>query len=327
MVMAVASGTEAVIPIGVGACLVGAPVRFNGLSKKRNFVLDELGECFNLRSFCPEMAIGLGVPRAPIRLVGSSNDVAELRAVDSNSGALDVTEPLRAYGVEVLERNTDLCGYVLVKGSPSCGLERVKRYNDSGVVVRSDAAGIFAAALRTQDPLLPIEEDGRLQDDRLRESFVTRVFTYYVWRQLLREGLSYAALQKFYAQRKYLIMSRHIATYKELGRLLASARRDALEEVAQRVIALIMSALARPATRGGHTNTLMHIRGYLKTQLGANEKAELGELIEQYRQGYVPLVVPLTLLRHHFAQHPDTYIEQQLFMQPYPSTLRLRNFI
>jgi uncharacterized protein YbgA (DUF1722 family)/uncharacterized protein YbbK (DUF523 family) len=331
--MTVPRESEAYIPVGVGSCLLGAPVRFNGLSKKHNPVLADLSQFFSWRSFCPEMAIGLGVPRAPIRLVGGlpvdgpAGVWSDLRAVDSVTGVIDVTQSLRDYGAAVLKQQPDLCGYILVKGSPSCGLERVKRYNAAGVVEGRDATGIFAAALSACDPLLPLEEDGRLQDQHLRESFVARVFTYHAWRELQREGLSCATLQTFYAQRKYLIMSRHIATYKQLGKLLATADKGSLAAVAQQTITLIMSALSRPATRSGHTNTLMHIRGYLKNQLSANEKAELSDLIEQYRQGFVPLVVPLTLLRHHFSRHPHSYIERQLFMQPYPSVLRLRNHL
>jgi len=191
----------------------------------------------------------------------------------------------------------------------------------------SDATGLFAAALKAGNHLLPVEEDGRLHDAALRESFVVRVFTYYEWRQLEHSGLTYRGLQEFYARRKYLLMSRHIATYKQLGKLLADGHRRDLSDVAQQTITLIMSALSRPATRTGHTNTLMHIRGYLKNVLSPAEKIELSDVIEQYRCGVVPLVVPLTLLHHHFAQHPDAYIERQLFMQPYPATLGLRNSI
>jgi uncharacterized protein YbgA (DUF1722 family) len=173
--------------------------------------------------------------------------------------------------------------------------------------------------------LLPVEDDGRLHDDRLCESFVARVFTYWQWQELNRAGLTYPALQQFYSRHKYLVMSRHVPTYRALGRLLADARREPLETLAPQVIALILEALKKPATRRGHTNVLEHIRGYLKHKISADEKQELGDVIAQYRQGVVPLVVPLTLLRHLFRRHPDAYIEQQLFMQPYPAVLQLRN--
>lgn len=316
------------IPVGIGACLLGLPVRFNGSHKKGSGVLDALAAHFELRPFCPEVAIGLGVPRPTIRLVGPAGELVEqasLRAVDSDTGAHDVSVPLRDYGATVAAAQSDLCGYIFVKGSPSCGMERVKRYADNGTVQPANATGLFAEALMRAQPLLPVEEDGRLHDDRLRESFVARVFTYYHWRTLCREGLTHHQLLKFYARHKYLVMSRHIPTYQALGRLLADAKREPLDTLVPQVIALIMDALKRPATRRGHTNVLEHIRGYLKRRINAEEKQELGEVIEQYRTGIVPLIVPLTLLKHFFRRYPDAYIEQQVFMQPYPENLSLRN--
>jgi uncharacterized protein YbgA (DUF1722 family)/uncharacterized protein YbbK (DUF523 family) len=312
------------IPVGIGACVLGEPVRFNGVGKKRSEPVTRLGECFELRTFCPEVAIGLGVPRPTIRLVG---EMAAERAVDSDTGQHDVTAALQNSAATFLAQHIDLCGYIFVKGSPSCGMERVKRYNTSGNVQASDGVGIFASALMAANPLLPVEEDGRLHDEHLCESFVARVFTYADWKELCSREVTLHALQKFYAQHKYLIMSRHVAAYKELGKMLAQHGSDSVSKLAERVITLIMAALKRPATRSGHINALQHIRGYLKNDLNKEEKHELNELIEQYRNGHVPLVVPLTLLRHHFRQHPDSYIEQQLFMRPYPDTLRLRNHL
>lgn len=316
------------IPVGIGACLLGEPVRYNGSHKKGSTALDALGAFFEFRSFCPEMAIGLGVPRPPIRLVGAAGaDVEQitLRAVDSDTGTRDVSVALRSYGDRVAAEESDLCGYILVKGSPSCGFERVKRYTDKGVSQPADAIGLFAEALMRGNPLLPIEEDGRLHDDRLRESFVVRVFTYFHWRELCRQGLTHHKLMKFYSRHKYLVMSRHIPTYQALGKLLANAKATPLDTLAPQVIALLMDALKRPSTRSGHTNVLEHIRGYLKRRISAEEKAELGEVIAQYRDGTVPLIVPLTLLKHFFRRYPDAYIEQQVFMQPYPAELSLRN--
>lgn len=309
------------IPVGIGACLLGQPVRCNGLGKKSNDVLTALTEFFEWRPFCPEVAIGPGAPRVPICLVGE-------RALDS--GAHDITEALRAGAAAWLAHQDDLCGHVLVQGSPSCGMARVNRYPAApvrGALCNGDGSGIFASALMAAAPLLPVEEDGRLRDAHLRESFVVRVFTYHDWRQLCRAGLSRHALLQFYARYKYLVMSRHVPTYHRLGRLLADAGASPLPELAGQVIASIMDALRRPASRAGHTNALLHIRGYLKHRISAAEKAELGELIEQYRRGSVPLIAPLTLLRRHFRRNPDAYIEQQVFLRPYPDALGLGNDI
>jgi uncharacterized protein YbgA (DUF1722 family)/uncharacterized protein YbbK (DUF523 family) len=328
------------IPVGIGACLMGEPVRFNGSHKKGSDALAALAGFFEFRRFCPEVAIGLGVPREPIRLVGPAGefvDQAELRAVDSVTGIHDVSAALRAYGERVGHEQDDLCGYILVKGSPSCGLERVKRYSENkegingqiikGVSQPANAVGLFAEALIRANPLLPLEEDGRLHDDHLRESFVARVFTYFHWRQLNQQGLTHHALAKFYSRHKYLVMSRHVPTYQALGKLLADAKREPLDQLAPQVITLILDALKRPATRQGHANVLEHIRGYLKRRISAEEKSELGAVIEQYRTGIVPLIAPLTLLKHFFRRYPDAYIEQQIFMQPYPEQLGLRNAI
>lgn len=313
------------IPVGIGACLVGQPVRYNGAAKKSDSVLGQLGRHFDFRALCPEVDIGLGVPRPPIRLVDRGDGL--LRAVDSKTGQRDVTEALR--GVVHRQRGAldSLCGYVLVKGSPSCGYQRVKRYSPLGHVIKSDARGVFADELTRLYPLLPVEDEGRLHDDRLRESFVSRVYTYHAWKQLLAFGLTHHRLLTFYSRHKYLVMAHDVSRYRQLGRVLADAGRQPLEPLAEVVISEMMAALAQPATRRGHTDALMHIRGYLKRRLCAEEKQELGEIIEQYRTGIVPLIVPLTLLKQHFRRHPDAYIEQQVFMQPYPASLGLRNRI
>lgn len=308
------------IAVGMGACLAGQAVRFNGSSKRAPGPLRQLSDYFEFRPFCPEVGIGLGVPREPIRLVGGAEAP---RAVDSATGKRDVTDELAAWarGIDL----DALCGYVLVKGSPSCGMERVKRYSESGAVLGVDATGVFARAIMEANPLLPVEEDGRLNDEVLRESFVVRVFTLHAWKRLQAEGLTRKGLIDFYSRHKYLVMSHDVESYRQLGRLLAQAGKTSLETLAADTIRLIMQALARPASRGRHANALMHVQGYLKRNLVGADKAELVALIEQYRKGIIPLVVPLTLLQHHFRRHPDPYIARQVFMQPYPAALGLRS--
>lgn len=310
--------------IGIGACLVGQPVRYTGDSKRTNPHIDILRDHVGLRPFCPEMAIGLGVPRATVRLVG---DLANIRLTDSATQTADYTAPMVDYAAHVLAKNPDLAGYILVKGSPSCGYQRVKRYNEKGNAGESDASGVFTAALMKLDPLLPLEEDGRLHDDGLRENFVTRVYAYHDWKTLRSESLTHHRLIGFWARYKYLVMARSTQSYKEIGRLLANFTGASPEQMAEDFIVLLMQALAKLPTRKTHTNVLQHIRGYLKRDLDSDDKCELDALIGQYRNGVVPLVVPLTLLRHHFRNFPDPYIDQQVFMQPYPDQLRLRNSI
>ena len=310
--------------VGTGACLVGRQVRYNGEAKRKNRHLQALGEHVELRSFCPEMAIGMGVPREPVRRVG---DLHTMRLTDSATQSEDYTAPMQAYARDVLDRNPDMAGYVLVKGSPSCGLERVKRYNESGNVILSDAVGLFAAQLSKLDPLLPLEEDGRLNDASLRENFVSRVFVYRDWKQLQSQTLTHHALTEFWARHKYLLMSRNVGACKSIGRLLARGGAVPVEEMASQFITLLMEGLACIATRKTHTNVLQHIRGYLKRDLERGDRQEVDSVIAQYRSGYVPLVVPITLLQHHFKHNRSEYIARQAYMNPYPEQMGLRNHI
>jgi len=310
--------------IGIGACLNGQPVRYNGDSKRSSVPLEALREALHFTSFCPEMAIGLGVPREPIRLVDEKGD---LKLRTAGRGDLDYGPAMHRYAREVLDAQPKLSGYILVKGSPSCGYERVKRYNTQGNLLGRDSRGYFAEALRQLDPLLPLEDDGRLCDPALRESFLCRIYVYHRWRVLLGQGLSVSGLLEFYSANKYLIMSRDYQTVRRLGQLLANAGNENLETLAETFISIVMQALSKPANRRSHSNALQHVQGYLRKYLSSPERVEMADIIERYRQGELPLVVPITLLRHHFRNSPDPYINRQSFLYPYPDTLQLRNLI
>lgn len=310
--------------MGIGSCLAGNAVRYNGETKRPNEHVRSICEHFEMRAFCPEMGIGMGVPRKPIHLVGLEHAV---RALDVDTHSRDYTEQLAAYAARVLSQAPELCGYILVKGSPSCGFERVKRFTDTGHGVAADQQGIFAAALGRADPLLPLEDDGRLNDPGLRESFVTRAYTYHEWKQLVKAGLSTRRLVAFYSRYKYLVMAHHVPTYRELGQLVADAGKQPLEAQARAFVTRLMQGLSQCATRRTHANVLYHIAGYLKRDIPATERQRLTELIDQYRQGIVPLVVPITMLRHHFANNPNAYIDSQAFMAPFPDELKLRNLV
>jgi uncharacterized protein YbgA (DUF1722 family)/uncharacterized protein YbbK (DUF523 family) len=310
--------------IGIGACLTGAKVRYSGDSKRKNRHIESLKEHAELRPFCPEVGIGMGVPRETVRLVG---ELGSERLMDSSTQSKDYSGAMRDYAASLLAANKDMAGYILVKASPTCGLERVKRYNAKGNIMGNDTVGIFAAELMKLDPLLPLEEDGRLNDAGLRENFVTRVYAYNDWRQFRKTPTSHHGLIQFWSRYKYLLMSRHVPSYKSIGRLLANGNARPTEETAELFAQLLMAGLSHMATRKTHTNVLQHIRGYLKRSLESGDKQELDSLIMAYRSGSIPLVVPLTLLRHHFRRHGNDYIDQQVFMQPYPEQLSLRNLI
>jgi len=309
--------------IAVSACLMGIEVRYNGGHKESRLCSRTLSEHFDFIPLCPEAAIGLGIPREPIRLVG---DPQQPRAVGSVHAEIDVTQALADYGERMAAELTDICGYIFMQKSPSCGLERVKVYQEGGRPAE-DGRGIYAQAFCAQHPDLPVEEDGRLNDAVLRENFLTRVFAYAAWQELRQAGLTRRGLTEFHARYKYLLMAHNPLQYKVLGHLLGSMGKADAETVGPRYFSQLMAALKKCATRRTHTNVLQHLSGYLKQTLSADDKQEMLQVIGQYHQGIVPLVVPLTLIKHHFRQHPDPYIARQVYLQPHPENLSLRNAI
>ncbi len=245
-------------------------------------------------------------------------------SVDSS---LDVTRPLHDYGVAMAAAHTDICGYIFMQKSPSCGLERVKVYQDGGRPAELSGRGIYAQAFCAAHPDLPVEEDGRLNDPVLRENFLTRVYAYSTWQQLLRAGITRRSLTEFHACYKYQLMAHHPEQYKILGNMLGNLGKNDPREIAPQYFSELMKALKKCATRRTHTNVLQHISGYLKQSISPEDKQEVQYLIGQYLHGIVPLIVPLTLLKHHFRLHPDPYISRQVYLQPHPENLSLRNAI
>ncbi|CAD5379751.1 conserved hypothetical protein [Pseudomonas sp. OF001] len=311
------------LKLAISACLLGNEVRYNGGHKQSLLCREVLGKHFDFQPLCPEMAIGLGAPREPIRLVG---DPGAPRAVGTVTRERDVTEALAGYAEGVAARLHDVSGLIVMQKSPSCGMERVKVYQDDGRPAEQ-GAGIFTATLARLRPELPIEEDGRLHDPVLRENFIARVFAYGDWQRLCAEGLTRKGIIAFHSRHKYLLMAHHPLKYRELGRLLAGIGAHDPAEFGPRYFAELMAALKRCATRGTHANVLQHLSGYLRRALPGEERREIQQLIEQYREGMVPLVVPLTLLKHHFRRHPDRYVALQAYLQPHPQELGLRNAI
>lgn len=310
------------IKVGISSCLLGQQVRYDGGHKHSRLCTDELSQYFDFVPSCPELGAGLGVPRPAIRLVG---DPLAPRAVHVQDNSIDVTQKLEAYAQVRLPQLEQLAGYIFIKNSPSCGLFRVKVYQDNGYPHADSGRGIFAAALTRAMPLLPVEEDGRLQDPVLRENFITRVFAWHNWQHLQAKGISAAGLIDFHSRYKYTLMAHSSVDYATLGRMLADAGKHDPVKLGAEYFLSLMQTLKKLATRKSNTNVLMHLQGYLKQKLEAREKEHMSAVIEQYRTGVLPLVVPVTLLRHHFHQHPDPYIQQQAYLQPYPDELRLRN--
>ncbi len=310
------------IPVGISSCLLGQEVRYNGGHKRSRYCLEVLADCFAFEPFCPEMAIGLGVPREPIRLVAPKGEPA--RALGTVNNGLDVTDALLESGRRLAQQRSHLRGYILMKGSPSCGLERVKVYHPNGMP-NTASSGVFVRALREANPLLPMEEEARLNDPVLRENFIARVFAYDDWIDSVHSAPSYHNLIRFHSRQKYLLMAHHYESYRQLGRLLGQARQYPLGVALERYITTFMAAMARPATRKSHSNVLQHILGYLKRAIDSECRQALLQSIEQYRRGLVPLVVPLTLLKHYLQRYGSDYIRAQSYLDPYPHELGLRN--
>jgi uncharacterized protein YbgA (DUF1722 family)/uncharacterized protein YbbK (DUF523 family) len=308
------------IPVGISSCLLGQPVRYDGGHKRDSYISGTLAQYFDFQAFCPEVAIGMGTPRPTIQLVKKDKAI---RSLGVKNPDWDVTDPLRDYAKAQKVAHADLCGYILKKDSPSCGMERVKVYINSQP--QKMGVGIYAEEMMRNNPLLPVEEEGRLGDPRLRENFIQRVYVLHRWKQLMAEGLTPSGLTRFHARHKLIIMSHE--NYADLGQLLAAVTKANINEVASSYIAQLMMALKKVASRKSHVNVLQHIQGYLKKQLDADDKAELCEVIERYRQGEVPLIVPLTLLKHHFRKTPDPYIEDSYYLLLYPQELQLINGI
>jgi len=312
------------IRLGVSACLLGHEVRYDGGHKRDTFLTDILGPFVEWVPVCPEVEVGLGVPRPPIRLVG---DAANPRLMVEKTGD-DLTARMQRWASGRIDdlATLGLHGYVLKRGSPSCGLVRVRVYDHDSRPGRV-GRGVFAAALTDALPLLPVEEEGRLTDAGIRESFIERVFAAARWQAFRASRPRVRDLVVFHAAHKFAILAHSPRDYPTLGRLVAGAGPRLASETLATYGTRFMQALAVRATRARHVNVLQHLSGFLKRQLSDDERAELGEVIVEYRRGLVPLVVPVTLLKHHVRRLGVTYLADQVYLSPHPKELMLRNHV
>lgn len=312
------------IRVGISSCLLGEAVRYDGGHKRDALLTETFGRFVEWVPVCPEVECGLGTPRESMRLVRQRQGVRLLTVKTS----FDVTDRMEQYTRRRIPglASDDLCGYVFKKDSPTCGLERVKVYDGHGVPARS-GRGLFAAALVERMPHLPVEEEGRLSDPRLRDNFVERVFAYSRLRGLLGGAWTVGQLVRFHTEHKLILMAHSPDTYRRLGRLVAAARAVPRKDLAQRYSDTFMTALTVIATPRRHTNVLQHMAGYFKKCLDRASRAELLAAIEDYRRELVPLVVPITLLRHHVRVHDVRYLQGQAYLEPHPKELMLRNHV
>ena len=311
------------IKIGVSSCLLGEHVRYDGGHKHDRYITETLGSYFSFLPICPEVGCGLPIPREAMRLEG---DPANPRLMTGRS-RIDLTEQMLAFcttKVQELERE-DLCGFIFKKDSPSSGLFRVKVYNNSAAA--KSGSGLFAAAVARHFPLMPMEEEGRLNDPFLRENFIERVFSYRRWKDFLSSGPTLGRLVEFHTIHKLLMMAHSPEIYRAMGSLVAHGKELPLPEMLRAYEELFMKGLALHATAKKNTNVLQHMMGYFKKQLSAEEKSELLEVIGQYHDGLTPLLVPLTLLKHYVRKYDQQYLKEQAYLSPHPAQLMLRNHV
>ncbi len=310
------------ITLGVSTCLLGEPVRYDGGHKLSRYVRDTLGSYFHYVPVCPEVECGMTVPREALRLEGDP-DTPRLITRKSRT---DYTEQMQAWGRDKLEElaSADLCGYIFKSRSPSSGMERIKVYDERGNP-RNTGVGIWARMFMERFPFLPVEDEGRLNDPKLRERFIEHVFVYSRWRQLEKQGPDIGALTEFHTRHKLLLMAHSPELYKEMGRYVAEAKGLPREEILPGYLRLLDRAMRTQTTVAKNVNVLHHMLGYFKQELTGEEKQEFLDIVEQYRQGYVPLIVPVTLMNHFVRKYREPYLGQQIYLNPHPVELKLRN--
>ncbi len=312
------------IKMGISACLLGHSVRYDGGHQLDQYLRDTLGRYFEYVPVCPEVECGLGIPREALRLVGAPESP---RLKTSRSGE-DITDKMTTWSQQRLlaMEKEDLCGFIFKSRSPSSGMERVKVYQEKGMPVKS-GKGIFAGMFMAHFPLMPVEEDGRLHDPRLRENFIERVFALRRWRTVLDEPRRMGNLVDFHTREKLLIFSHSEKHYRTMGKLVAGEKGAKPEERFTAYENIFMEALKLKTTNKKNTNVLQHIMGYFKVQLSPDEKQEMLEIIQQYKDAHVPLIVPVILLRHYVRKYNELYLAEQTYLNPHPLELQLRNHV
>ena len=311
--------------IAISSCLVGHEVRFDGGHKQFRYATESLATYFDFIPLCPEVAIGLGIPRPTIRLMKRENDITE--AVSNADRSLRYTEALSAYGRETAPSLHGVSGYILKKDSPSCGMARVKVYQDNDGPPDRTGVGIYAKEIIAAHPNLPIEEEGRLNDTRLRENFLERVFLYHRWLRSMEGGVDSNALVKFHTVQKFAVLAHDEPAYRELGRIVAGVTTSDIEARCRDYISLLMGAMKVLTTPKKHANVLTHIMGFFKKSLTSGDKKELLRLIDAHRDGLVPVIVPITLINYFRKRHPNAYVDGQTYLEPHPPELMLRNML
>jgi len=315
---------ENTFKIGVSACLLGQKVRYDGGHKLDRFITDTLGQYVSFVPVCPEAECGLGIPRESMHLEG---EVQAPRLVTTKTKK-DVTDQMLQWAKGRLKelQKENLCGFIFKSKSPSSGMERVNVFNEKGMPVKK-GSGLFAAAFMRHFPLIPVEDNGRLHDPKIRENFIERIFTLQRWRRISSGRKRIGDLVDFHTRHKLLILSHNQSHYRFMGKMVAVAKDYPPGELFRIYEAALLEALKHKTTHKKNANVLQHLLGYFKKQISADEKQEMLQVIDQYRTGHVPLVVPITLINHYIRKYKQPYLSGQFYLQPHPVALQLRNHV
>lgn len=312
------------IKIGISSCLLGNAVRYDGGHKLDRFLRDTLGQYVDYVPVCPETECGMGIPRESMRLEGKTGAP---RLVTHRTREDKTEMMLRWAKKRVAELEAEnLCGFIFKSDSPSSGMERVKVYDDKGMPAKT-GVGIFARIFMEHFPLLPVEEEGRLHDTGLRENFIERIFTLKRWREIRNMTSSRGALVDFHTRHKLLLLSHSTKLYQAMGKLVAGQKSLSVQDLFLQYELLMMDALRLKTTPKKNVNVLQHMMGYFKEQLSADEKKELLEILDDYQKGFLPLIVPLTLIGHYVRKYDQAYLRKQIYLNPHPLELQLRNHV
>ncbi len=312
------------IRLGISACLLGEPVRYDGGHKLDRFLRDTLGQYVEYVPVCPEVECGLGIPRESMHLQGEP----ETPRLITTRTKRDLTDRMSAWSRQRIKEleSENLCGFIFKSNSPSSGMERVKVFDEKGMSHKT-GVGLFAGVFMKHFPLLPVEEEGRLHDPVLRENFIERIFVFKRWREMLEQGQKSSRLIEFHSRHKLLILSHSTKHTSGMGKLVARAKEIPSAELFNDYGRMLMEALRLRATIKKNTNVLQHLMGYFKKLLTSDEKLELLEVIDHYHKGHLPLIVPLTLLKHYVRKYDQPYLKGQYYLDPHPIELQLRNHV
>ncbi len=310
------------IKLGISTCLLGENVRYDGGHKLDWFLAETLGQYVEYVPVCPEAECGLGVPRERVRLEGDPES-PRLVTIRTKKDMTDRMIQWAQKRVAELEK-VDLCGFIFKSDSPSSGMERVKVYNEKGMPVKK-GVGIFARIFMERFPLLPVEDEARLHDPKLRDNFVERIFTLKRWREVLERKKSRGDIVDFHTRHKLSILSHSPKYYQAMGKLVAKAKDLPLNELYQKYQTLLMESLYLETSPKKNANVLQHMTGYFKEELSPGERKELLEVVDFYRKGYIPLIVPITLIKHYACKYDQPYLKQQVYLNSRPLELQLRN--